>query len=331
MALRFLLLTSLHSVTMILFLVSPSFAADLLRVGLIGLDSSHAVAFAKMINEQDGSLQMGDVKVVAAYAGGSPDLPASADRLEKFTGTITSMGIEIVPSIEVLLTKVNAVIINSVDGRVHLEQARPVLEAGIPLFIDKPLATSLEDAQELFALANKHGTPCFSSSTLRFCPEVTTLVDEKPVGDVVGCIAYSPCKTDVTHPDLFWYGIHGVETLFTVMGPGCISVQRTKTEGADIVTGIWSDGRVGTFRGIRDGSLGYGVVTFGEKGIQQTVVKPGYEQLVVEIVNFFRSRQPPVTPEQTLEIIAFMEAADISRGSGGKSVNLKDLSKPSAK
>ncbi|WDI39945.1 Gfo/Idh/MocA family protein [Bremerella sp. P1] len=302
-------------------MTTSAHAAETLRIGLIGLDSSHAVAFTKTINAEDPAPELKKAKVVAAFPGGSPDLPTSADRIEGFTKQISDMGIEIVPSIDALLKKVDAVIMNSVDGRVHLQQAKPVLEAGIPLFVDKPITASLEETKQLIALSNKTGTPFFSASTLRFCQEVIDLNKE----EVVGCVAYSPCKLDPTHPDLFWYGIHGVETLFTVMGPGCKTVQRTKTEGADIVTGVWEDGRVGTFRGIRDGSYGYGVVVFGKKDIELTKIRATYNLLVVEIVKFFETKEPPVSPEQTLEIVAFMTAADMSRDADGQAISMDSL------
>ncbi len=302
-------------------------AAEPLRIGLIGLDSSHAVAFTKVINAKNARPELADAKVVAAYPGGSPDISASRDRIEGFTKQISDMGIEIVPSIDALIKKVDAVIMNSVDGRVHLEQVKPVLEAGIPVFVDKPVTASMQDAQALYALSKSTGTPCFSASTLRFCSEVMELEKENQAGNIVGCVAYSPCKFDATHPDLFWYGIHGVETLFTVMGPGCVSVQRTKTDGADVVTGVWKDGRIGTFRGIRDGSAGYGVVVFGKKEIELVKIRASYDILVNEIVKFFRTGKPPVSPEQTLEIVAFMTAADVSRDSDGKSVTLESVMK----
>lgn len=302
-------------------MTTSAHAAETLRIGLIGLDSSHAVAFTKTINAEDPAPELKNAKVVAAFPGGSPDLPTSSDRIEGFTKQISDMGIEIVPSIDALLKKVDAVIMNSVDGRVHLQQAKPVLEAGIPLFVDKPITASLEETKQLIALSKKTGTPFFSASTLRFCQEVIDLNKE----EVVGCVAYSPCKLDPTHPDLFWYGIHGVETLFTVMGPGCKTVQRTKTEGADIVTGVWEDGRVGTFRGIRDGSYGYGVVVFGKKDIELTKIRATYNLLVVEIVKFFETKEPPVSPEQTLEIVAFMTAADMSRDADGQAISMDSL------
>lgn len=304
---------------------SRAVAAEPLRIGLIGLDSSHAVSFSKTINAENARSEFANAKVVAAFRGGSPDLATSTDRIEGFTKTITEMGIEIVPTIEALLPKVDAIILNSVDGRVHLQQAKPVLEAGLPLFVDKPITASLEEARELIALSKKTGTPFFSCSTLRFCAEVTALQKESLAGNVVGCVAYSPCKLDPTHPDLFWYGIHGVETLFTVMGPGCVSVQRTQEDGVEVVTGVWKDGRVGTFRGIRDGAAGYGVVVFGKKKVEHVPIRVTYELMLVEMVDFFQSGEPPVSPEETLEIVAFMTAADKSRDANGQTVKLSEV------
>lgn len=306
-------------------LLSSATAAETIRIGLIGLDSSHAIAFSKAINAETPRAELAGAKVVAAFPGGSPDIAASTDRIEGFTKQISEMGIEIVPSIDVLLKKVDAVIINSVDGRVHLSQAKPVLEAGLPLFVDKPMTASLAEAKELLETSQKTGTPFFSCSTLRYCAEVAALSKENAAGNITGCVAFSPCSLDPTHPDLFWYGIHGVETLFTVMGPGCVSVQRTHTDGVDIVTGVWKDGRVGTFRGIRDGAKGYGVMAFGAKKNEYVSIRASYDLMLGEIVQFFRTKKAPVSPEETLEIIAFMTAADVSKAADGKSVTLESV------
>jgi predicted dehydrogenase len=217
------------------------------------------------------------------------------------------------------------VLLESVDGRPHLEQVRPVLKAKKPVFIDKPAAGSLADAVAIFDLAEREKVPCFSSSSLRFSPGIAGMRSNPKVGDVVGCSAYGPCPTEEHHPDLFWYGIHGVETLFTVMGPGCESVVRVRTDGTDLVVGTWKDGRVGTFRGIRTGKSDYGATVFGSKGIVPSGGYGGYEPLVVEICKFFRSGKPPVSAGETLEIMAFMEAADESKRQHGAAVKLADV------
>ncbi|MEX2315590.1 MAG: Gfo/Idh/MocA family oxidoreductase [Pirellulales bacterium] len=308
--------------------VSDKAAGDdgkVLRAGVIGLDTSHAPAFAELLNGPMATGELAGVKVVAAYPGGSPDLPASADRVEGYTKKFAEMGIEIVPSVEALLEKVDVVLLESVDGRPHLAQVVPVLRAGKPVFIDKPVAGSLADAVAIFDLAKQLGVPCFSSSSLRYSKGIVGMRSDEKVGKIIGCEARGPCSLEKHHPDLFWYGIHGVETLFTIMGTGCVAVSRVHTDGTDFVVGRWDDGRVGTYRGVRDGASGYGATVFGDKSITQSGGYDGYAPLVVEIVKFFKTGKPPVSAEETLEIYAFMEAADESKRQGGSPVTLESV------
>lgn len=300
-------------------------AAEVLRVGIIGCDTSHVPAFTKVMNNPEASGDVAGVKVVAAFPGGSPDIPSSKDRVEGFTKQLSDMGVEIVDSIDTLLTKVDCVLLESVDGRPHLEQAKPVIAAGKPLFIDKPVAGSLADAVEIFRLAKEKNVPCFSSSSLRFSAGIQGMRNNADVGDVLGCEAYGPCSLEEHHPDLFWYGIHGVETLYTIMGTGCVSVSRVHTEGTDLAVGTWSDGRIGSFRGIRKGKADYGATVFGSKKIAPAGGYGGYEPLVVEICKFFKTGVAPVSPEETIEMFTFMEAADESKRQGGKPVTLESV------
>jgi predicted dehydrogenase len=292
---------------------------------MIGLDTSHALAFARVINNPDAKGDVADIQVVAAYPASSPDLPSSYERVEGFTTKLREMGIEIVDSIDSLLNKVDVVMIESVDGRPHLQQAKPAIAAGKPVWIDKPMAGSLADGVEIFRLAREAGVPCFSSSSMRYAEGVVAVCNDPKIGEVVGCMIYSPCSLEPHHPDLYWYGIHGVEALFTIMGPGCVSVTRVQTEDTDVVTGVWRDGRVGTFRGKRAGKRGYGGLVFGTKGIGPIGSHSGYEALVVEIAKFFKTGKAPVSPEETLEVLAFMEAADESKRQGGGPVTLESV------
>ncbi len=301
--------------------------APQIRVGIIGLDTSHVIAFTGVLNRETNSGDLAGVRVVAAFPGGSPDIPASADRVEGFTKELKEQGIEIVDSIDALLGKTDAILLESVDGRPHLAQAQAVIAAKKPLFIDKPIAGSLADAIEILRLAKANNVPCFSSSSLRFSPGIVAMKNNDQLGKVLGCAAYGPCSLEPHHPDLFWYGIHGVETLFTIMGTGCKSVTRVHNEGIDYVTGVWADGRVGTFRGIRHGKADYGALVFGEKGILPSGGYGGYEPLVVEIARFFKTGKAPVSEAETLEIFAFMEAADESKRQHGAVVTLESVIK----
>jgi len=301
---------------------TPS-SAQPLRAGIVGLDA-HALPWTKILNNPQAEGELADMVVVAGYPGGSPDIPQSMQILERSVEPIRAAGVEIVDSIDALLAKVDVVLVLSIDGRTHLEQARRVIAAGKPLFVDKPMAASVEDAREIFRLAREKGVPCFSSSALRFSPGTVAACQESEVGQILGCDAFSPCPLEPHHPDLFWYGIHGVETLFTIMGPGCESVQRVPSGNFDVVVGRWKDGRLGTFRGTRQGAHTYGATIFGSKTIKEAGKFEGYEPLLVEIVKCFKTGRAPVSPEQTLEILAFMQAADESKRQGGRAVRLAD-------
>jgi predicted dehydrogenase len=297
-----------------------------LRAGIIGLDTSHVVAFTQLLNAANPKPELAGVRVVAAYPGGSPDIPSSRDRVAGYTKDLhDKLGVTIVGSIDELLAQVDVVLLESVDGRPHLEQARPVFKAHKPVFIDKPIAGTLADAIAIFELARETNTPCFSSSSLRFGSGVKASQNKTKVGDIIGCDVYGPCSLEEHHPDLFWYGIHGVETLFTILGTGCQSVSRTQTESTELVTGVWNDGRLGAFRGMRRGPYKYGGTVFGTKGNTPIGDYGGYEPLMVEIVKFFKTGKPPVSADETLEIYAFMEAADESKRQGGKAVTVESV------
>jgi hypothetical protein len=297
-----------------------------LRVGIIGLDTSHVTAFTGVLNNPNAKGDLAGVRVVAAFPGGSPDVTASRTRVKGYTDTLRDKyHVEIVDSIEALLPKVDVILLESVDGRPHLEQVRPALKAHKPVFIDKPIAGSLADALQIAQLVKETGTPCFSSSSLRFAPAVQASRKDPKVSKMSGCATYGPCSLEEHHPDLFWYGIHGVEILFTIMGPGCESVARIHTKDTDLVTGTWTDGRVGSFRGLRSGRSDYGALVFGSGGVVSVGGSGGYEPLLVEICKFFKTGKAPVSMDETVEIYAFMEAADESKRQGGAPVALKSV------
>jgi predicted dehydrogenase len=298
-----------------------------IRVGMIGLDTSHVIEFTRLLNGRKAEDGAPGVRVVAGYPGGSPDVEASRTRVAKFTQQLRDKyGLEIVDSIEALLPKVDAVLLMSVDGRPHLKQVLPVLKAHKPVFIDKPLAGSLPDVLLIFQLAKAYNVPCFSCSSIRFSPTIQNLRHNSKLGDVLGCDAWGHFHYEEHHPDLFWYGIHGVEALFTVMGNGCESVTRVHTEGTEFVTGLWKGGRVGTFRGIGSGKMDYGVVVFGSKAIVPAdKASGGYPPHIEELVKFFTTGKTPVSADETIEIFAFMEAADESKRQGGVPVKLETV------
>lgn len=290
-----------------------------LKLGLVGLDTSHAVAFANILRDPNRMEFLRDAKIAAAFPGGSPDMPESWNRVAQFTEKIRGMDITIIPSLKQLAEEVDAVLLTSVDGRVHLDQATVVIEARRPVFIDKPMAASLKDVMKIFRVAEQTNVPCFSASSFRCCPELIEIRrGESSIGKVQKCTAWAPTITEPHHPELFWYGVHGVEMLFTVLGKGCTTVRRT---GPDTVVGTWADGR----EGVLLAKSGYGVEVEGKKGKRHWESQGCNEPLMVEVCRFFQNGNPPVSPEETIEIFAFMEAADESKEGGGVPVKLKSV------
>lgn len=296
------------------------------RIGIIGLDTSHSIEFAKTLNHPDAGSEFAGYKVVYAYPKGSNTIESSRVRIPAITDEIKKYGVLIADSLQELLDNVDVVFLETNDGRLHLEQARLVLEARKPVFIDKPLAASLEDAITIFHIADKFNTPVFSSSSLRYISGAGEIITGK-YGKVLGADVFSPAHLEKTHPDLFWYGIHGVEMLFTVMGSGCTNVIRIAMPNTDVVVGTWKDGRVGIFRGMRIGKLDYGGTVYSETGIITLGSYQGYTPLIKQIIQFFETGKPPVNFKDTLEIYAFMEAADESKRKGGASVSLDSIMK----
>ena len=303
--------------------VSPAAVAEPkpLKVGIIGLDTSHATAFTNILNGAKQRPEAFGSRMIAAYPKGSPDIPSSVERVPSYTEAVKKQGVEIVDTIEELAKRVDVVCLETNDGRPHFEQLIPVLKAGKPCFIDKPIAGSLTDAVAIFEAAKKYKVPVFSSSSLRFGKN-TLAVRGGSLGKVTRCETTSPASLEKTHPDLFWYGIHGVESLFTVMGTGCVSVKRgTTADGKIEVVGDWGSGRVGIYR---EGK-GYEGKAVGENGEGPVGSYDGYEPLLFEVLKFARSGQPPVSEAETLEIYAFMEAADESKRQNGASVTLESV------
>jgi len=261
-----------------------------LRIGIIGYDTSHVPAFTKLINDPSDPFYVAGGKVVCGFPSFSPDLKASYSRVEGF-------------------------------------EARPVIDAGKPLYIDKPLAADYKEAAEIVRLAREKGCPIFSSSSLRYDVNIRAILADPDLGAVFACDAFSPATLDPTNPGLFWYGVHGVEILFTFMGTGCEKVTCYTTEDSDVIVGTWAGGRLGTMRGTRSGAHDYGVTAFGEGKVMQATYShdvPLYSRLLEQIMPFFQGGPAPVDPEETLEIMAFMQAALIS-GQEGREVTFSEV------
>ena len=307
------------------FVIANDEKKEPLRLGLIGLDTSHVIAFTSRFNEPDNPNHVPGGRVVAAFKGGSADIESSHTRVEGYTKTLVEKyGVKIYDNIKEVCENVDAILLTSLDGRPHLSQVRPVFEANKPVFVDKPVAGTLKDAVEIYRLAKESKVPCFSSSSLRWYPGVVEVANAD-FGELISVLSYGPAPSEPNHPDLFWYGIHPTEALFTVMGTGCETVTRTSTEDTVVVTGIWKDGKVGTLHGLAKGRFGYKVTAFGSKAIVEQTKGGDYTPMLREVIKFFNTGKPPVAPETTLEIYAFMEAADESKRRGGTPVKISEV------
>jgi len=283
----------------------------MIRLGIVDFDTSHVVAFTQRLNHLDvGEDQWIDgAKVIMGCPGTSLMSP---ERVPGFTEQLSAYGVELVDDPTEMIGKIDAVLIESVDGSVHYERAKPFLESGVPMFIDKPFTCSLDHAKALAELADKNGVPLFSSSSLRYGVEVQEILEKQDEwGKVVGADAYSPGSLHPRNPGLFNYGIHGLETLYALMGTGCVAVWAVSTDGVDVVTGAWEDGRIGTLRATRAGAHSYGFTAFCEKRIVPSAINAGfiYRELLKRIVGMFETGKPPIDISETLEMVAFIEAA----------------------
>ena len=294
-------------------------AADL-RIGIIGTDTSHVTAFAKVLNDATSPDHIAGAKIVAAFKGGSPDIESSAKRVDGYAKELNEKyHVEIVPTIGDLCGKVDAILLESVDGRKHLEQAKAALKCGKPMFIDKPLASTLPDALAIAKAAKAANVKWFSSSSLRWAEQMSSM--RSPANKSV--TVWGPGPIDKTHYlDLSWYAIHPMEMLYALMGTGCVEVTRIASDN-DVVVGKWSDGRIGSVQVLRPYG-DYGAIAYTEKKvIESGKIKVSYVPMLKEIVKFFQTGVPPVNEDETLELFAFMDAAQKSKEQGGKPVKLK--------
>lgn len=300
--------------------------SEKLKLGMIGLDTSHVTAFTDILHNEAHPYHVPGAEVVVAFPGGSPDFDLSISRVEGFTNTLRDeYGVKIVSTIEEVAEASDAILLESVDGRVHLEQFSKIVSYGKPVYIDKPLAVSSADAKEIFRLAEEHNVPVMSSSAVRYAEAVSQALADDSAGKVIGADTYGPMAIIEALPGYFWYGIHAADMLFQIMGKGCEEVTVIKTEDHDKVIGKWKDGRIGTMRGNRSGNHAFGGTVHREEKSQLVDVtafeKPFYASLLEQVMDMFQTGKPAIDPEETIEVIRFLEAANESRETG-KTVKL---------
>lgn len=301
-------------------------AEPILKIGLVGLDTSHCAAFTQILNDDQFQFHLPGALVTSLYPGGSPGFSLSRDRVKGFTDQLhTQYHLPICESLEQLAAGVDAVMLLSGDGRQHLEQFQR-LACGKPVFIDKPLATSTQEAAEILRLADQTGTPVLSCSSLRFAAGIPEPLE--PGEELVSCESFGPAAVFPDYPGLFWYGVHGIDMLFSWMGAGCKRLQAITYPQMDVVVGEWEDGRMGVYRGTRFAANAFGCLLHTNRGAafrQAGDTPPFYYLLLREVLDFFLTGVQKVSVEEMFAVIAFIEAAHQSMQSGGLSIETKSL------
>jgi virulence factor len=294
----------------------------MIKLGILDFDTSHAVEFTRRLNQTAGTPQEQFVEGARVVIGCPGESKLSPERIEGFASQMKKFGVPLVDKPADMIGKVDGMLIEAVDGTVHLERATPFLEAGILCFIDKPFTCSVADAKKIIDLSERKKAPVFSSSSLRYAPDVVDYEADPKPGKLIGCSVHGPCSLSPIperNAGLYHYGIHPVEVLYTLMGPGCKRVTSIHEKGVDVVTGHWGDGRVASLRGLRAGASGYGFTAFAEKGIKAVTIGTSviYRELLKKIVEFFKTGKSPVEPSTMVEIMAFIEAANRSGANHG--------------
>lgn len=292
-----------------------------LKIGIIGLDSSHAGQYTKLLHEIDHAHYVPGGQIVAAYAGGSPDWELSHGRVPGFREEITAgYGVPVYDTIADVVAAADALMILTIDGRVHVEQFAAVAGAGKPVYIDKPLTATSAEAQELATLAETTSTPVFSSSVWRYA---------EGLREAMAALA-GPAKHVALHgmwpehPGLHgwtWYGIHQVEIAYKIMGVGCRKVACVREGASEVITAFWDEGRTVTIATNHDQNLTNGGWVADEQGTHAIAVRDTmherYAAFLRSYLNFCQSGPAPVALDETVETIAFMETAWQSREQGG--------------
>lgn len=289
-----------------------------LKIGMIGLDTSHAPAFARCFNQSDHAEHIPGAKITVGFPGGSKDFDLSINRVEGFTKQLRdNFGVQIVDSPEAVAEQADLVFIMTCDGRVHHDLFARTVKFKKPTFIDKPLTTSLGDARAIMDLAQQNKVPVMSCSSLRYAHTLTEALAQDVDGAIIGCDVFGPMEIHPPQPGLFWYGIHTVEMVNRIMGRGCVEVKATTTADNDLITLRFSDGRLALVRGIRKAHSKFGCTLHREKGMQfvnaSDVKRSYYSSMLEAIMKTLPNGTSDIAPEDSLEIVAIIEAANRSR------------------
>lgn len=273
------------------------------RIGVLGLDTSHSVAFTDHLEKH-----YPEFRLVTAWPGGSEGIPVSRDRLRGFVRQMLDRGVSILDSPESVAEQSDTLLILNLDGASHRELFERVARPGLRIFIDKPMADRVADAEAIFRLADEIGAPLFSASALRFVSPLKTLL-----ADVEGALQLrlsAPLDEKEGVPRYHFYGIHATELMVEALGEDWTTVEPRDAGGLKFRVG-WSAGhRVDL--SFRNDAVPFALTVRSRRQERNcadllAVDQPIYAPLLQRIIHFIKTGQSPVTPESTLSALRLLE------------------------
>ncbi len=186
----------------------------MLRIGILGTDSSHCEAFAGLANGPGSPLGM-DARVTTLWGADAAEAARKAERC----------GVaDVQADVESLLERVDAVMVCSRWSEDRFALAAPALRRGLPTYIDKSLGNSLNEAQELAELATRHRATVLCCSPLRFSPALETILGRlAALGGILAGVVAGPAHWPMGDPrdrNPLWYAVHTAEVFHAIAGPG---------------------------------------------------------------------------------------------------------------
>lgn len=278
-------------------------------IGLVGVNTSHADAFTRIFNgSAEEAPRIDSARITHVWAGGHPERLAELE--EKF-GPYDNR----VEDLDDLVGAIDGVLVvdDTDGGAMHAELARPFIEAGMPVFIDKPMTTVYADAVQLFDLAEEHNAPLMSSSALRFPAELDR--------DAIAALGKLSTITSVGPEEWFYYGVHAVEVTGAVTDDQPVSVHRFALPDKDVAVVEYETGLVAVIMTLRDAGYLFHVNVYGEKGHLDFSVDDFmgfYTNEMKAFAEMVETREMPLRREQTLAVMAILHAGNLSAEEGRK-------------
>ena len=290
------------------------------RIGIIGSDNSHAVAYSKLANIAN---RAGASRVVAISG---PD-PARTREVAGL-GNIP----EIVDRPEDMLGNVDAILVVHRHGDLHARHAIPFLKAGIPVYVDKPFAISIEDCQAMLDAADEGNALVTSYSSLRYAPTTTALVERlDTLGDIrVGQFA-GPCDFDSEYAGPFFYATHVAEICFRLMGDNVRTVRATRCGKSVVADVTFANDAIATFSYLGDAAYHFHATLFGTKDFAASEIVAG-DDAYADGLNVFldavANGERPLDDRQLLMPIAFVHAMNASLEANGVEIGIESILTP---